>query len=253
MTFRSALTGALTLLCTSFLSLPATALNLELMSPAEREIFRAEVRDYLMENPEVILEAVDALRQRQAQAEAMSEQSLVQVNSDAIFNDGFSWVGGNPDGDITIVEFMDYRCGYCKKAFPEVTGMIEDDGNIRIIVKEFPILGDASVLASRFAIATKIIAGNQAYKDVHTALMTMRGDVSETSLRRIASSLSLDSTAIFAGMASDEVNRILQANRELGQRLRVSGTPTFVMQDQLVRGYVPAEAMAEIVAELRRN
>jgi protein-disulfide isomerase len=183
----------------------------------------------------------------------MSEQSLVQVNSDAIFNDGFSWVGSNPDGDITVVEFMDYRCGYCKKAFPEVTGMIEDDGNIRIIVKEFPILGDASVLASRFAIATKIVAGDEAYEEVHTALMTMRGDISETALRRIASRLSLDSSAIFAGMASDEVNRILQANRELGQRLRVSGTPTFVMQDQLVRGYVPAAGMAEIVAELREN
>jgi protein-disulfide isomerase len=253
MTFRSALTGAITLLCASVLSLPAAALNLELLSPAEREIFRAEVRDYLMENPEVILEAIDQLRQRQAEAEAMSEQSLVQVNSEAIFNDGVSWVGGNPDGDITIVEFMDYRCGYCKKAFPEVSGMIEDDGNIRIIIKEFPILGDASVLASRFAIATKIIAGDQGYKNVHNALMTMRGDISETSLRRIAEKLSLDSTAIFAAMGSDEINRIPQANRVLGQRLRVSGTPTFVMQDQLVRGYVPAAAMAEIIAELRRN
>ncbi|MGJ8557048.1 MAG: thioredoxin domain-containing protein, partial [Sulfitobacter geojensis] len=159
------------------LALPATAMDLTELSDAERAQFRAEVRAYLMENPEVIMEAVDALREKEANAQAQADVDLVSVNADAIFDDGYSWVGGNPDGDITLVEFLDYRCGYCKKAHDEVAKLLEKDGNIRLIVKEFPILGDQSVLASRFAVAVKQVAGDDSYKAMNDALMAFRGDV----------------------------------------------------------------------------
>ncbi|MDR9395644.1 MAG: DsbA family protein [Roseovarius sp.] len=230
---------------------PAAAFDLDDMTEAERASFRAEVRAYLLENPEVIMEAVAVLEQRQAQQQAQDDVSLVQANAEALFEDGHSWVGGNPDGDVTLVEFLDYRCGYCRRAFPEVAELVESDGNIRLIIKEFPILGEQSTMASRFAIATKQIAGDDAYKALHDTLMTFRGEISETALRRVSDTLGLDAEAILAHMDSDDVSRVITANRQLAQRLNLSGTPSFVMEDRMLRGYVPLEAMRDTVEEIR--
>ncbi|OWU83401.1 DSBA oxidoreductase [Oceanicola sp. 22II-s10i] len=230
---------------------PALALDLTSMTDAEREAFRAEVRAYLMENPQVIMEAVQVLEERQAADKAQADKTLVEVNADAIFDDGFSWVGGNPDGDVTIVEFMDYRCGYCRKAFDEVNALLSEDGNIRFVVKEFPILGEASVVASRFAIATKQVAGDEAYHAVHDALMTFGGQPDETSLTRLAESLGIDPAPILDAMNNPEVTEEIAKTRALAQRLQISGTPTFVIGSEMVRGYVPGEVMAQVVADAR--
>ncbi len=221
------------------------------MTDAEREDFRAEVRAYLLDNPEVIMEAVGVLEQREQSAQAEADIAMAQENAELLYNDPTSWVGGNPEGDITIVEFLDYRCGYCKQAHPEVTQLIESDGNIRYIVKEFPILGDQSVLASRFAVAVKMEAGDDAYETVNDALMTMRTDVTPEALLRLANSIGLDADAILTRMDSDEVTDVIARNRALGQQLDITGTPTFVVEDQMLRGYVPGAQMAEIVSQIR--
>lgn len=233
------------------LALPAQAFDLQDMSAAERDAFRAEIRTYLLENPEVIMEAVAVLEQRQAEEQARGDSDMIKANAGALFDDGHSWVGGNPDGDITLVEFMDYRCGYCKRAFPEVESLIEADGNIRLIIKEFPILGEQSVLASRFAIATLQVAGDEGYKQVHDALMTFRGEISKPALERLAEGFDLDAEAIIARMDSDAVTEVINENRALGQRLNITGTPSFVMEDQMLRGYVPLDAMQQIADDIR--
>lgn len=230
---------------------PLAAQGLTDMTDAERAAFRGEIRDYLLENPEVLLEAIAVLEQRQAQAESVQDSAMVISNAEAIFESPHDWEGGNPDGDIVLVEFMDYRCGYCRRAQPEVDRLISTDGNIRYIVKEFPILGDESVMASRFAISTLQNLGDEAYELVHVALMQMRGDVTEDSLTRLAESLELDAETILAGMDSPEVDEVISANHALAGILQISGTPTFVMNDQLLRGYAPYEGMAAMVAELR--
>lgn len=230
---------------------PALAMDLTELTDAERAQFRAEVRAYLMENPEVIMEAVGQLQQREAEAQAQADFTLVSDNSEAIFNDGYSYVGGNPDGDITIVEFMDYRCGYCKKAFTEVEKLVNGDGNIRFVVKELPILGEQSVVASRFAIATKIVAGDEGYKSVHDALMSFNSDITPTTLKRLAESFDLDGDAIVEKMDSAEVTAEIEQTRALAQTLAISGTPTFVMEDELLRGYLPYDQMKAIVDEKR--
>ncbi len=235
----------------ALLASPAAAADLTALTDAERAAFRAEVRAYLLDNPEVIVEAVNLLEQRKAQAQAEADVSLVQANAEAIFDDGFSWVGGNPDGDITLVEFMDYRCGYCRKAKPEVARLLADDGNIRLIVKEFPILGEASLISSRFAIATRHVAGDAAYEQVHDALMELSGDPTTVTLRRLAEGLGLDGEAIVKRMGSDEVSAEIASTRALAQRLQISGTPTFVLQDELLRGYLPADQLELIVADKR--
>ncbi len=221
------------------------------MTDAERAAFRAEVRAYLLEHPEVLMEAIGVLEARQASVQAEAEAQMLASAQDQLLNDGFSFEGGNPDGDITVVEFLDYRCGYCKKAHPEVAELISRDGNIRYIVKEFPILGEQSTLASQFAVATKLVAGDEAYYDVHNTLMAYRGEFSEAALGRMAEELGLDAAPILNVMQSDEVAAILTANRVLGQQLQINGTPTFVVQDEMLRGYVPLDQMQQIVAELR--
>jgi protein-disulfide isomerase len=229
----------------------AQAFDLSQMSEEERAAFGAEVRAYLLENPEVILEAVNKLEQQQAAAEAARDDALVAENLNALHNDGFSYVGGNPDGDITLVEFMDYRCGYCRRAAPEVEKLLAADGNIRLIIKEFPILGEASVLASRFAIATKLVAGDEAYKNMHDALISMGGAPSEATLRRLAEGLDLDADAILARMSDPEISRQLQETRALAQQMAISGTPTFVLDQELLRGFLPADQMEIMIAEIR--
>lgn len=233
------------------LALPVSAMDLTELTDAERAQFRAEVRSYLMENPEVIMEAVALLQTREAEQQAKTDLTLVSDNAAEIFDDGYSWVGGNPDGDIVLVEFLDYRCGYCKKAHSEVTKMLEADGNIKWIVKELPILGDQSVLASRFAVATKQIAGGDSYHDLHDALMTFNGDVSLPALRRLAETFGLDADAIEARMNSDEVTQEIAETRALAQKLNITGTPTFVLHDELLRGYLPYDQMQAVVAEKR--
>ena len=233
------------------LALPAQALDLDNLTEAERATLHAEIRAYLLDNPEVIMEAVAVLEERQAEGQAQADIDLVRANADAIFNDGHSWVGGNPEGDITLVEFMDYRCGYCRRAVDEVNGLLEEDGNIRFIVKEFPILGEDSVLASRFAIATQQVAGDEAYKSVHDALMAYNGTMNDTGFTRLADSLGLDANAIVAAMDSDAVSKVIAANHALGQRLQISGTPSFVMGDQMLRGFLPQDAMQDIANDIR--
>lgn len=230
---------------------PAMAIDVAAMSDAERAAFRAEIRSYLLENPEVLMEAIAVLERRQAAEAERTDRRLVADNADALFADGRSWVGGNPDGDVTVVEFLDYRCGYCRRAHPEVAQLIETDGEIRYIVKEFPILGEDSVLASRFAIATRTVAGADAYKQVNDRLMTLRGDVNEAALMRLARELDLDGASIAAAMNAPEVTAELRANRELATRLDISGTPSFVFGDRMMRGYVPLAQMLDLVETVR--
>ncbi len=236
------------LLC---LANPLSALDLETMTDAERQIFRDEVRSYLLENPEVLMEAIDILQQRQDAAQLDADRQLALLHADALVNDGVSWVGGNLEGDVTLVEFMDYRCTYCKQAYAEVEQLIEGDGNIRFIVKEFPILGEQSKLAAQFAIAVRNLHGDDAYADIHAALMSLRSDITPENLSRLADTFGLAPEPLFVAMTGPEVAAELESNAALGNALQITGTPTFVMGDQMLRGYVPLDQMQQIVDLVR--
>lgn len=235
----------------ALLAPPALAQGLESMTDAERAAFRAEVKAYLMENPEVLVEAMNVLQDRQDTAEASRDADMLKANAAAIFNDPASYVGGNPAGDITIVEFLDYRCSYCRKANDEVAELVKSDGNIRFIVKEFPILGDDSVTSSRFAISVLQLHGAEVYATLHDALMTLRGSPDLETLSRMATDLGLAPQPILDHMAAAEVTAVIDANHGLGTALAISGTPTFVINGTLLRGYVPLDGMRQIVADER--
>lgn len=221
------------------------------MTDAERQAFRDEVRAFLLENPEVIVEAMDGLQARDEADAAVRDRQMLTEQHDAIFNDAASWSGGNPEGDITIVEFVDYRCGYCRKANADVEELVKSDGNIRFVLKEFPILGEASLLSSRFAIAVLQLHGPEAYKAAHDQLITLRGEPDEATLARLATDLGLDPVAITARMPTDAVMDVIKANHALADIMEISGTPTFVIDGTMVRGYVPLVGMRQIVAAER--
>lgn len=232
---------------------PVLADGLTDMTDAERAAFREEVKTYLLENPDVIIEAMTVLQEREDAAAADRDLQMMAENKDAIFNSAADWVGGNPQGDITLVEFMDYRCGYCRKAYEEVEELVKSDGNIRFVMKEFPILGEQSLLSSQFALAVKMLYGEEAYKAAHNELITLRGDATPETLATLATQLGHDPAAVAAKMADPAVMEVIKANHELATTMAINGTPTFVIDQTMVRGYVPLDGMRQIVEGQRKD
>jgi protein-disulfide isomerase len=219
----------------------------------ERAAIREEIRGYLLENPEILREMIGLLEAQEAGAQAEADRALIAAHEEAIFDDGFSFVGGNPEGDVTVVEFIDYQCGFCRRAHPEVQALVAGDENLRLVTKELPILGPGSELASRAAIATLIAEGEGAYARLNEALLTLDGPVTDASLDAALAEAGLDAEAIRSGMDDEEVTRRLAETRGLAQALGISGTPTFVIGERLVRGYVPLPEMEALVDAARAD
>ena len=221
------------------------------MTEAQRQALREEIRAYLLDDPEVIMEAIARLEVRRAEQDRLAQRDLVRNNADALFADASSWSGGNPEGDVVVVEFIDYRCGFCRRAHPEVRELVASDAGIRYVIKEFPILGDMSVLASSFALAVRQVMGDDAYSRTHDSLMTMRGDVTPDSLAALSDGLGHDTEAVMAAMEGEGIQETVASNHALARTLGIDGTPGFVFGDRIVHGYVPLEGMRGIVADLR--
>ena len=236
------------------LGLPAVTaaepLDLDKMSDEDRAAFREEVRSYLMENPEVIIEAIQILEQRRSVAAQESDRQMIEAHADQLYDDGFSFVGGNPEGDVTVVEFLDYRCGYCKKAQPAVEELLDRDPNVRLIVKEFPILGPDSVTAGKLALAALELDRSK-FGPLHDALMGHGGDLTEEAAYRIAEEAGYDEGALKELAESTEIDDRLQRNYQLAQALGLQGTPAFVVGNEIIRGYLPADEMLAAVREAR--
>lgn len=232
-------------------ALPAFAFDPAKMSDAEKAAFGDAVRDYLMANPEVLVESINVLEARRAAQEVQDDKLIVVNNKTEIFEDGHSWIGGNVDGDITMVEFVDYKCGFCKKVNPEVEDLIKADGKIKFIIKEFPILGQESDTAARFAISVQQIAGADAYKKVHDELMSMRAPVNLESLTKLAKDQGLDAQALIQRMNTEEVSAVIRKNHQLAERMGIMGTPTFIIGPEMLRG-VPQTGMAAAVEDARK-
>ena len=223
------------------------AMDINNLTSDDRTVLQKEIRRYILENPDIIFEAADIVRKREAALEVQEDEELIQSNFNEIFYDNYSYVGGNPDGDITIVEFVDYKCGYCRRAAELVRELIAKDDNIRFVVKEFPILGEASLVSSKFAIAVKNIGGPEKYKVAHDILLALTAEPTEIYLRRIAKELELNPEELFEAMQSDLVAQEIDQTGELAQKLQISGTPTFILGDQFLRGFVPLEILSKAI------
>lgn len=243
-----------TILIAGFALLGATfsqAAGLENMTDAEREIFRAEVRAYLLADPEVILDAIQVLEQRQAQSEAQSDLDLVLTNFDELTRDGYSWVGGNPDGAITMVEFSDYRCAFCKRAYPEIKILLENNDDVRFVLKEFPILGPDSTLASEAAISVLINQGSEMYEAFHDSLMNHNGAMNIKTISRLLAGVGGDVDLMIEHMDDEIVGQMIAKNQALAVRMNISGTPSFLIGTEMLRGFAPASSMQKFVDRAR--
>ena len=221
------------------------------MPPEERALLRSEVRRYLLEHPEIIMEAIQVLEDRRREAETMADRDLVTRNLEALHADGFSFVAGNPEGDVTVVEFLDYNCGFCKRAHDEVRQLIETDPGLRYVVKEFPILGPSSRLAAQAALAATYQDEGRRYLAYNDALMSHQGQLSERAVFDYADDVGLHVRQLRRDMERPEIEERLGRTQGLARALRIEGTPSFVIGGQLVRGYVPLDRMREAVARER--
>lgn len=229
-------------------SLPA-AHAADALTEAQADQVRTIVRDYLIENPEVLVEAMEALQAREQAAAERTQKDALKQHAGAIFNDPGSPVFGNPDGDVTLVEFFDYQCGYCKAVYPAVMQAVEDDKNLRVVMKEFPILGPASVYASRAALASR---EQGKYAELHGALMAHKGKLDEATVDAIAKDVGLDLDTLKQDMTSGPVEDQIGVTMALARALGIRGTPAFVVGDTLLPGAVPLERLKQEIEKARK-
>ncbi|MDF0596892.1 DsbA family protein [Psychromarinibacter halotolerans] len=224
--------------------LPMPALSQELDEARVKELVLEAIR----ENPEIIMEAVALLEQRQADAQAQNQSDVLRNQRDLIEHDPNAPVLGNPDGDVTVVEFFDYNCPYCRRAKPEIRALIEEDPSIRLVYREWPILGDGSVFAAKAALAAR---EQGKYEAFHWAMMAINGRANEDSVMRVAEEVGLNLDQLRRDMEAPNVIEHIETSMQLTQALGFNGTPSFVIGDALVPGFVEKERLSDLVGEAR--
>ena len=213
----------------------------------ETRAIESIARDYLIRNPDVILRSLEALQAREDAAKAEQIRLSVRQNREALERDPNSPVGGNPEGDVTVVEFFDYRCPYCKRVAPDVEQLLASDGNIRLVYKEWPILGPESVFAARAALAAR---EQGRYLEFHERVMNQQ-QVTERSVIDAAEDLGLDVDRLRADMEAPAVTAHLETTMELANLLEIGGTPAFVIGDQLLPGAASLDRLRSLVEDAR--
>jgi protein-disulfide isomerase len=216
----------------------------------DKQALEQVIRDYLLENPEIIVEALDLMEQRQQEAEAAHRRQMIAARQEALVDDPSSPIMGNPEGPVTVVEFFDYRCGYCRRMFPAIQNVIAEESDVRWVMKEFPILGPESVYASRAALAAE---KQGKYVAFHNAMMSDGVSVTNDNVDRVAALIGMDVEQMKADMESEEINEILKANLTLARELGVSGTPSFVIGEVFVPGAIDETRLRQLIDQLRRT
>ncbi|WP_337270862.1 DsbA family protein [Oryzifoliimicrobium ureilyticus] len=208
------------------------------------------IRQYLIDHPEIMIDVQAALQKKQEEARLLQANKSIADNHDAIFKAKDDAVLGNPNGDVTIVEFFDYNCTYCRHALSDMKAMLDKDKNVRFVLKEFPILGPESIAAHKVAEAFKTLAPEK-YADFHIALLGSDGRADEDSALSVAKSLGVDEKSLRAEMAKDKGAASVQQTYELAQSLGISGTPSYVIGNELVQGAVGFDDLETRVKNMR--
>jgi protein-disulfide isomerase len=209
------------------------------------------IREYILENPEIIEEALIELENRSRRAQEEARAETIRAEQDALLRNDADLILGNPDGDVTLVEFFDFNCGYCKRAFPDLQALKAEDSQLRIVLKDFPILGPGSVEAAKVALAVKRLGDDESARDLHARLMGMQGQANAGRALSLVEEMGLDRARVEAEMASPEIEAIISSNLALAQRLGLTGTPSFVVGDRIIEGAVGKEPLAEAVRSVR--
>ncbi|MEX2451454.1 MAG: DsbA family protein [Rhodospirillales bacterium] len=221
-------------------------------TPLDKQAVEKILRDILRENPEIVVEAIETYRAKQEAAKQEKARETLAAKREELENGPLLPIGGNPKGTVTIVEFFDYQCGYCKRVLPSVLSLLESDKTIKYVFTEFPILGPASLLASQAALAVWKMDKSK-YVPFHTALMSSRGGLNQDKIMRLARETGIDSVSLQAHMQDPGIQKTLQKNIELAQALNINGTPAFIIGDQIVPGAVELDDLKRLVEASRKN
>lgn len=234
---------------------PAAADNSTLASDGgpftalQKNEIRNTVRELLLENPQVIVDALETIQSQQQRSEGHRRQNAVTARADQLFNSRSDPSVGDPKASVTIVEFFDYQCPYCRRMAQQLAKLNEEDPDLRIVYKEFPVFGPASTLAASAAVGAM---RQGKYEEFHLAMMGVRGAPSERTIFRVAERIGLDAGRLRADMNSATPQRLFQRNRQLAQELGIRGTPAFVIGDQVLPGAIEIDRLRELIAEQRK-
>lgn len=230
---------------------PLTAQGADALSDAQKGEVEQLVREYILKNPEIVREAIIELQRREEVAKATAQENALKTMQKDLTANPNDPVMGNPDGDVTVVEFFDYRCGFCKRVLETVQTLLKEDGNVRYVLKEFPVLGPESVYAARVA-QTVWLHQQDKYQDLHVAMLSTRGALTKDKVLGIAKDVGVDVDALESQMDDPKVMETLQATRTQAATLNITGTPSFIVGEHIAPGAIPLEALKEMVA-LTRN
>ncbi|CAN5222789.1 DsbA family protein [soil metagenome] len=230
---------------------PAIA-SAQSFNDAQRGEIQKIMKDYLLSHPEILEEVSAELTKRQAAAEAEKHEAAVSANAKTVFNSPRGVTVGNKDGDVTFVEFFDYNCGYCKRAMTDMLDMMKADPKLKVVLKEFPVLGPGSVEAAQVAVAVRMQdPTGKKYLDFHQKLLGGRGQADKAHAMAAAKDAGLDMTRLEKDLTSPEVRATIEENFKLAESMGMNGTPSYVIGKQVVVGAVGAEALKEKVSQAR--
>jgi protein-disulfide isomerase len=240
-------------LAVACLALPIAGLaQAQTVSPAQRSEIEQIVKEYIISHPEVLQEAMAELDKRQAAAEAEKAKAAIQSNEQAVFNSPHQVTIGNPQGDVTLVEFFDYNCPYCKHALSDLMDLMKNDGKLKVVLKEFPVLGPQSAEAAQVAVAVRMQDKTGAkYLEFHQKLLASRGQADKARALAAAKDVGLDMARLEKDMASDEVKATVDENTKLAEALGLNGTPSYVVGSEVVVGAVGLDALKQKVNTAR--
>jgi protein-disulfide isomerase len=238
------------LLMTSILIAAPAARAQDDLNPKQQEAVKKLVHDYIMENPGIIADAIEALRQKEDLAAEAAAKKVLSERKDEVFNDPDAPVLGNPKGDVTLVEFFDYRCPYCKAMDEQIAELIKGDGKTKLVLKEFPVLGPESVTAARAALAAR---EQKKYEEFHHALMRVKEPLSEKVLFKTAAEAGLNVEKLKKDMDEQKIDTAIKNNLKLAHDLNLDATPTFIIGDQIVPGAIPASGLKQLIDQARKG
>jgi len=219
-------------------------------TPDQRKAIESIIHDYLTKNPDVLLDALQAAEDKmKGDAKDKAAQAL-STRRREIFEDPDTPVAGNPNGDVSLVEFFDYRCPYCKQVEPSLEALLGEDRQLRLVYKEFPVLGPESVTASKAALAAR---KQGKYDAFHRAMMTIKGQINDTAVYKTAESVGVDVDRLKRDMAAPEIARALKANTELADALDIRGTPGFIVGNEIVPGAIDLASLKQLIATARKK
>ncbi len=227
----------------------APAADKSALTEAEKTEIKSLVREYILQNPEIISEAIDALDAKTAKGKADKRSQIISQRRQELYNPTEGTVIGNPKGDVTVVEFFDYSCGYCKQMYAAIAELLREDPKMRLVLKEYPILGPASMTASKVALAAR---KQNKYSDVHLALIAHKGQLSDAIIMDIAGKVGLDMAKLQNDMKDPAITDIIVKNHNLADELGVDGTPTLLIGDAYVPGAISKDKLVEHIAKARK-